>query len=256
MSVSAPPASGTEPVLDFGHDALLARVQRRLRENLAQTPGQPDEQPPLVVGLFGEWGSGKSHLLEAVGRAVAAWPKLPAEHNVVVHFNAWRYEREEHVLIPLLKVAQQALLKSLEGDVTPGIRQREKLSDRALLLGDLASSIYAHGGKEALQMLWRLYAGGAAGDSLLAALGPGSTGAGAGDKTPPAREAAWTAWQKRQKALNDARRLPTPMDALHSLYFDFQEHLKAVTGRNPKAFKAHQERLTQGGPPGICPVGG
>ncbi len=250
MNTASAPPQGVSP-LNFGHDALLTRVNKSLRQNLSQAQGLPGEAPPLVVGLFGEWGSGKSYLLEAVGQAVSQWEKRAAEHTVVVPFNAWRYEREEHLLIPLLKVAQQALLKSLDASVSKDIRQREKLSDRVLLLGDLATSVYAHGGKEALQMLWRWHTG-AVGSLVVSALEPvakqGKQAAGAeGKKADQASEAAWLRWQRKQKALDEARQLKTPVDALHSLYFDFQEHLKAVTGRNPKALKLHRERLTYGG---------
>ena len=53
----------------------------------------------------------------------------------------------------------------------------------------------------------------------------------------------WARWRQRRSALQQARRLTTPVDQLHSLYYDFLEHLRAVTGRNPKALALHRERL-------------
>ena len=69
-------------------------------------------------------GAGKSFLLSEVGErlrqlrdprqaallqqqdAATGQPAPPLELTVLVEFNAWRYEREPHLLIPLLKVAE------------------------------------------------------------------------------------------------------------------------------------------------------
>jgi WD40 repeat protein len=55
-------------------------------------------QPPLAVGLFGQWGEGKSHFLQMLAeqvqqRAAAAGPNDPIAHGAVrqVRFNAWHY---------------------------------------------------------------------------------------------------------------------------------------------------------------------
>ncbi|MCE1182982.1 MAG: SUMF1/EgtB/PvdO family nonheme iron enzyme, partial [Rhodocyclales bacterium] len=69
----------------------------------------------LVIGIFGEWGSGKSNLLQLVHEAFksdAANASPPPV--VVVPFNPWRYEKEEHLLVPLLKTMQQAVLTYLK----------------------------------------------------------------------------------------------------------------------------------------------
>jgi energy-coupling factor transporter ATP-binding protein EcfA2 len=54
-------------------------------------------EPQFAVGIFGGWGSGKSTLMDEIERLVAADGAA-----VVVRFNAWRYEREPHLIIPLL----------------------------------------------------------------------------------------------------------------------------------------------------------
>ena len=60
----------------------------------------PHTKPPLTIGIFGSWGSGKSFLLEHVERTItarqAADPRaLPRVH--VVRFNAWEYSATEVV---------------------------------------------------------------------------------------------------------------------------------------------------------------
>jgi KAP family P-loop domain len=61
-------------------------------------------EPRFAVGIFGDWGSGKTTLMRAIRR------ELEADETVVtLWFNAWRYEREEHLIVPLLDVLREAL---------------------------------------------------------------------------------------------------------------------------------------------------
>ena len=61
--------------------------------------------PHFAVGLFGDWGSGKTTLMRAIERWVAAKPDL----MLPVWFNAWRYEREVHLIVPLLDNLREVL---------------------------------------------------------------------------------------------------------------------------------------------------
>ena len=45
--------------------------------------------PPLAIGLFGSWGSGKSFFMKLIYRAVAA--KAPDRSFAQIRFNAWHY---------------------------------------------------------------------------------------------------------------------------------------------------------------------
>jgi len=68
---------------------------------------------PLSVGLFGEWGSGKTHLLKLIEQQVIHLQyekKVFPQTTIPVFFNAWRFEKEEHLIIPLF----QTLLASIE----------------------------------------------------------------------------------------------------------------------------------------------
>ncbi|MGW5719151.1 P-loop NTPase fold protein [Amycolatopsis sp. NPDC003865] len=65
-----------------------------------------DTRGPFTMGVFGEWGTGKTSLMRLVER------QLAEEENVVtVWFNAWRYEQEEHPIVPLVGTIVQALEK-------------------------------------------------------------------------------------------------------------------------------------------------
>ena len=70
---------------------------------------------PLTVGLFGEWGSGKTHLLKLIENKVNEFQadskdKTFPQITIPVFFNAWRFEKEEHMIIPLF----QTMLTTLE----------------------------------------------------------------------------------------------------------------------------------------------
>jgi hypothetical protein len=75
------------PGLGFAEyvDALAAAIQG----------GDP---PQFTVGLYGAWGTGKSSLLRALERKLDS----KASPTVPVFFDAWRYERESHIIVPLL----------------------------------------------------------------------------------------------------------------------------------------------------------
>jgi hypothetical protein len=79
-------------------------------------------EPRFAVGIFGDWGSGKTTLMHAIQR------RLEVDETVVaLWFNAWRYEREEHLIVPLLDTLREALVGWAE---RPG-RDRD-LRDRAV----------------------------------------------------------------------------------------------------------------------------
>ena len=79
-------ASGPQDLLDADSDA----------RGLAALITSTDLVPPLAVGLFGAWGSGKSFLLERITAFVETFTRAGRtggylEHVPVVTFNAWHY---------------------------------------------------------------------------------------------------------------------------------------------------------------------
>ncbi|SFV61347.1 hypothetical protein MNB_SV-6-962 [hydrothermal vent metagenome] len=58
---------------------------------------------PLTVGVFGESGSGKSHQLQLIRDGILNGIGDSALTTIPISFNAWRFEEEEHIIIPLLK---------------------------------------------------------------------------------------------------------------------------------------------------------
>jgi hypothetical protein len=105
---------------------------RRIASAFAEVITQ--SKPNFAIGIFGGWGSGKTTLMTAIKAA------LPEEHFVAVNFNAWRFEREPQILIPLLdtiraELARHAKLNAETGSKLHQITGRLGKVVRALAMG-------------------------------------------------------------------------------------------------------------------------
>ncbi|HEV7804428.1 MAG TPA: P-loop NTPase fold protein, partial [Solirubrobacteraceae bacterium] len=96
-----PPATGT--LSGAGNDAVGPVDQLGFGPYVtafADLIAAPHTKPPLTIGIFGSWGSGKSFLLEHIEREIDDRQRkdpeaLPRVH--VVRFNAWEYSATEVV---------------------------------------------------------------------------------------------------------------------------------------------------------------
>ena len=242
----------------FGHGPLADSLAREILDSLRPAGERTSALQPktreglghaLVVGVFGEWGAGKSFLLKEVGEAIkhqiqeqaqaVADGKVPApavaELNVLVDFNAWRYEREPHLLIPMLKVAEEAVREAVEALADGDTQQREWLNDHLLLMGELIKGVYTHGGREALNLLMK--AGGA--DLTLPEIKP--------EDEKKAEPGLLQRWGLSKKEMAAERKVKTPIAELESLYFNFYKYLKGITGRNPAFLAQALQRLSRQG---------
>ncbi len=67
-------------------------------------------ESPMTIGVFGNWGSGKTSLMRLMHDIVDNTdPQKRAA--VPVWFNAWQYEREEHLIIPLIATIARDIKK-------------------------------------------------------------------------------------------------------------------------------------------------
>ena len=64
-----------------------------------------DSTPHFTIGIYGEWGTGKTTLMKAIEKNLTADGVLKTEQRILpVWFNAWQYDREEHLAtISLMK---------------------------------------------------------------------------------------------------------------------------------------------------------
>jgi len=77
-------------------------------EALAQAALHTDS--PMTIGVFGNWGSGKTSLMRLMYEIVDGHGK-DQRAAVPVWFNAWQYEREEHLIIPLIATMARDIKK-------------------------------------------------------------------------------------------------------------------------------------------------
>ena len=81
-----------DPILDFNlyRNAIVSIIKNSL--------------PKFTIGIFGEWGTGKTTLINSVDTA------LQTDGNLIrVRFEAWRYTQEQFPLVSLLKNIAYAL---------------------------------------------------------------------------------------------------------------------------------------------------
>ncbi|MBA7564650.1 RNA polymerase sigma factor RpoD [subsurface metagenome] len=62
--------------------------------------------PHFTIGIFGKWGSGKTTLLRKIEHLIKS---SYSDKVLPVFFDAWRYQREEHMLLPILDTLYDCL---------------------------------------------------------------------------------------------------------------------------------------------------
>ena len=106
-------------------EAIISRIERHFAAidgcgKGGNGKGAPPCEEPLVVGIFGEWGAGKTLWLRSVEnhfrerlveQLIASFQNgdLPEVITIPVFFNAWRYEKEEHLVYPLIKTLEREI---------------------------------------------------------------------------------------------------------------------------------------------------
>jgi RNA polymerase sigma factor (sigma-70 family) len=94
----------------FGFDEYAAALTSAISET----------EPHFTIGIFGKWGSGKTTLLKKIKYTLES---LYSEEVLTVWFDAWRYQREEHMLLPIL----DTLLEHLKREETHWRELSDKL---------------------------------------------------------------------------------------------------------------------------------
>ena len=264
------------PELSFGAESVVDTVNDRIERHFASLDAG-DHEDPLVVGLFGEWGSGKTLWLKHIERHFKS--KLEAELKsgrapsitVPVFFNAWRYEKEEHLIYPLVKVLEinlRALLAEagkaeeekptreppsetstggVRSRILGGISRAWQKARRAVVaagmgLAGLTSGITIRGEVNSSQseLLKAL-----SGISVEGKLGIELSGKGIVDFLTAAKETQEMAGEKgedeKESSADDAEQARRDDDLLsfaervRSDYYDFQRILRELTGRDGAA---------------------
>ena len=107
---------------------------------------------PLTVGIFGEWGSGKTFILKGIKEEInkkqeqniELWETTKKEIDIKdnfepiiipIFFNAWRFEKEEHIIIPLFKTLVATLSEYEHITLLQKVYSKAKLLSSALVKG-------------------------------------------------------------------------------------------------------------------------
>jgi len=67
-----------------------------------------ETKEPITIGVFGEWGTGKTSLMKLIEQEVDKNNKA-----ISVWFNAWQYEKEEHLIVPLIATIRKEIDKKI-----------------------------------------------------------------------------------------------------------------------------------------------
>ena len=89
----------------LGFDQYIDVIGSMMRDEQFQTP--------FCVGVFGKWGSGKTTFMRLLMNSILCEPSSSSSSSslkiVPVWFNPWRYDREEHLIIPFLKTIEHGM---------------------------------------------------------------------------------------------------------------------------------------------------
>jgi hypothetical protein len=118
--------------------------RRQYVEELARLAREA--QPPLVIGVFGEWGSGKTSLLRQVREQLKS-----DQTSAIAWFDPWKHQYDENPVLPLL----HAVVRDLNLESKEDIRRTLLVISEALgsivlstasrmTVTDLRSSIHAY----------------------------------------------------------------------------------------------------------------
>jgi hypothetical protein len=101
--------------------------------------------PPLAVGLFGDWGTGKSHFLNLLEQRVAT--QTPGAHTLPdvrqVRFNAWHYAETDLWASLVTEVFAQLAAPAGDGRAHEGQRSRSRLAAELLAARGLPERLSA-----------------------------------------------------------------------------------------------------------------
>ncbi|VEN74387.1 conserved hypothetical protein [Candidatus Desulfarcum epimagneticum] len=98
-------------------------------------------ETPFCVGVFGKWGSGKTSFMRLLKKNLLKknlLEKPPPVKIVPVWFNPWRYDREEHLIIPFLKTLEHGIEKNAKGE---GFKEiKDSLQKVSMKIGRVAAA--------------------------------------------------------------------------------------------------------------------
>src|SRR5205823_6354530 len=112
----------------------FARMTEILYEVMRDAP-----QPPFTIGIFGEWGSGKSTLMRMLD------DRLKRDKRKTVWFNAWKYDSKEVIWNALI----QQIFYTMKTD--PEVQQRSRAETFKSQVAHVAGEMAKYAAKVAVR---------------------------------------------------------------------------------------------------------
>lgn len=110
LSVSGSPTAQSDKL------AVRDRLGRQnLIDALAKLIGHPEQGTPFTIGIFGNWGAGKSSLVDLVIKqltTIYSGKNKPFKEFKVITFNAWEYERTDNIAVGITQETVKGLLRN------------------------------------------------------------------------------------------------------------------------------------------------
>jgi len=100
-----------------------------------------DSEPPFALGLFGEWGSGKTTLMQLIQK------KLDADGQKTVWFNAWKYDGKEVLWNALI----QTIFYAMQND--PDLNKRAEGEKTKKKIAEMAKGLATYAAKVAVRFI-------------------------------------------------------------------------------------------------------
>ncbi len=133
---SAPARDGRPPKTDKSYSSDIPLVDPAsdrfnrwpFSQRLALTIASRDDDAPLILALYGEWGDGKTTCLNFMEVEL-----LKHSHIVPIRFNPWRFPSETELILGFFTTLAEALGRSLP-------TQREKLGETIGTYGSIVGA--------------------------------------------------------------------------------------------------------------------
>ena len=120
-----------EPVRSHHEDAL--QLQGFSRTIAAAAVGSPG---PFTIGIFAGWGQGKTSILRQARSLIDRAPNQ--QHAVTAWINAWRFEQEEHPIVPIILSILDGIYQKLKKGTNPADPKERFLSKAHRALSAIA----------------------------------------------------------------------------------------------------------------------
>src|SRR3989304_10111643 len=108
-------------------------------DTLSKMVTDKDFKTPFCIGIFGKWGSGKTSFMHLLEKRLSTGSTEP--YPIPVWFNPWRYEKEEHLIIPFLKTIEHAIKRYKKEHEGKGKKWLKKIQNAGRKIGEASAAL-------------------------------------------------------------------------------------------------------------------